>query len=310
MQRGVYFLANDNVLDLSIAFLNSFRKYNPDLPLCFIPYNDNCQVILSMKEAYNFNEFDKPEVLQTCDEISMSFHPSVTGTYRKLAMWEGTFDEFIYIDVDSVVLNNIEFAFNYLDKYDCYTSHSDMPGIRQFVWNESIYNANALSPVQIQYSANTGFVVSRKGVLPMHWIQRKLSDAITLKEHMQLNCQEQPFLNYLIVTSGKRYTSLFTIYQQTQDKRIMFEYWAGTKGASFKKGKFRNGQPYFLVHWAGCWQPRDFDFEYHKILRFLRLTSNTVNPKLHFFMPYKRLWRFYRFMKQRPNSIPAQGASY
>jgi lipopolysaccharide biosynthesis glycosyltransferase len=223
-------------------------------------------------------------------------------------MWEGPFDEFIYIDVDSVVLKNIEFAFNYLDKYDCYTSHSDMGEIRKFVWKDSIYSVNALSAVQIQYAANTGFIVSRKGVFSMNWIQSKLLDAIALRQHMELNCQEQPFLNFLIVTSGKRYSSLFTIYQQSKDNRIMFEYWAGTKGVSFKKGRPRNGEPYFLVHWAGCWQPRTFDFRYYKILRFLRVTSKTANPKLHFFMPHKRLWRFYRFMNQRSKSATGAGA--
>jgi len=34
--RGVYFIANDAVIDIAIAFLNSFRRHNAAMPLCMI----------------------------------------------------------------------------------------------------------------------------------------------------------------------------------------------------------------------------------------------------------------------------------
>jgi hypothetical protein len=39
---GVYFSANDVVYDWAIAFLNSYRTFNPDLRLILIPFNDQC----------------------------------------------------------------------------------------------------------------------------------------------------------------------------------------------------------------------------------------------------------------------------
>ena len=39
---GVYFSANDVVYDWAIAFLNSYRTFNPDLRLILIPFNEEC----------------------------------------------------------------------------------------------------------------------------------------------------------------------------------------------------------------------------------------------------------------------------
>ena len=39
-KRGVYFLANDQCVELTIAFLNSFRFWNPSISLCFVPFDD------------------------------------------------------------------------------------------------------------------------------------------------------------------------------------------------------------------------------------------------------------------------------
>ena len=47
-QRGVYFLANDGILDMAIAFLNSFRTYNPSTALCLIPYADDVEQLTSL----------------------------------------------------------------------------------------------------------------------------------------------------------------------------------------------------------------------------------------------------------------------
>lgn len=41
IKQCVYFMANNKVLDMTIAFLNSFRMHNKELPLCLIPYNND-----------------------------------------------------------------------------------------------------------------------------------------------------------------------------------------------------------------------------------------------------------------------------
>jgi hypothetical protein len=45
-QIGVYFSDNDRVYDWTIAFLNSYQTFNPNLRLILIPLNDHCDRLL------------------------------------------------------------------------------------------------------------------------------------------------------------------------------------------------------------------------------------------------------------------------
>jgi hypothetical protein len=295
LKRGVYFLANDQVLHLTIAFFNSFRRYNPNTPLCLIPYNDDCRETVLLKDLYAFEIFGDPSLLRRCDEISRKFHGRINGTYRKLAMWGGLFDEFIYIDVDTIVLRNVDFVYRYLADFAFLTSHSNIPSIRRYVWKESIYKTGLLSAEQIDYSANTGFIASKKGAISSTSIENSLEGAVLLMPHFELHSQEQPFLNYLIVTSGKQYSSLSTLFNsREEDRRIKLEFWAGRKGGRFLEGEFINGEVYFLVHWAGCWQPRRIDAFASLLMRTFAIGKRNSGHDLYLFMPYKKFWMHYR----------------
>ena len=300
--RGVYFLANDRVFDLAIAFLNSFRQYNPDIPLCLIPFDNEFSRIKQMQTRYNFSIYTKMEICKVCDEISKEFHGYILGAYRKLAIWEGDFEEFVYIDVDTVVLENIGFVFEFLSEYEFLTSHSNISSIIKFVWQESIYRSGRLTKEQIEYAASTGFIASKKHVLRLDTIKANLADALQLASHMTLYCMEQPFLNFLIVTSGQRYSSLRYLYYRTTPQEIRLEHWAGGKGGRVTNGRIvftDNRPPTMLVHWAGKWQPTRSDRLVSTLLRRLRIKKSNILPTIRFFMPYKKLWRHYRFLHDR-----------
>src|SRR4051812_24380665 len=106
--RGVYFLANDSVLALALAFLKSFRSYNPELNLQLIPFDARCEEIIALKTRFTFDVYPNQELLQNCDRVSEAFHGKTMGHYRKLAAWDGEFEEFIYIDIDTVVLHSVD----------------------------------------------------------------------------------------------------------------------------------------------------------------------------------------------------------
>lgn len=299
IKRGVYFLANDKTLELSIAFLNSFRKFNPDMPLCLIPYNSDCKGITGLSNKYNFSILTDDQVLNACDKISINFYGHISGSFRKLSLWNGPFDEFIYIDTDTVVLTNVEFSFKLLSDYDFITSHSSIPDIRKWVWKDSIYNANVLSEEQINYSANTGYIISHKKALPLTLVLKKLDAALKIKDHMELWCGEQPFLNYLFVTSGK-YTSILSIFRKQYSLNLPLEKWAAQKFGITFRGKVyfpKNKHQILLVHWAGVYKPTNFEiWIYKKLFKFFGIKKDI--PKISFFMPYKRLWKYYRYMKK------------
>lgn len=298
-KRGVYFLANDVVLELSIAFLNSFRSFNPDIPLCLIPYNENYKKIYELSSKHNFFIYPNKEALSICDDISKKIFSYVSGNFRKLAMWEGPFEEFIYIDTDTVVLANVEFSYKFLAEYDFITSHSHIPSIRRFVWKDSIYKLNVLSRNQINYATNCGFITSHKKALPLILVHEKLKKAIEIKEHMELMCVEQPFLNYLFVTSGKYTSLLYLFFTNPFREELAFEQWGGRKEGVINKGKihFRNEKvPTFLLHWAGIYRPNNFEKWFFKIFLPCLGIKKEV-PCISYFLPYKRLWKYYRYLK-------------
>ena len=255
-RRGVYFLANDGILDIAIAFLNSFRCYNPSIELCLIPFSDDIERLRLLGPQYRFSIWRDVAALQWCDGIGRLFHGCTVGQYRKLAMWEGVFDEFVYIDCDTVVLHNIEFAFHYLARCEYLASHSDIPDIRRWVWKTSVYASGALSSKQISYAANTGFVASKRMCMSRAHVEARLDGALALAPHMELFCCEQPLINYLIVTSGQRYTSLYAIARESGGWfGIPRELWAGDPSFVVREGRVvRPKTAVLMVHWAGEWE--------------------------------------------------------
>lgn len=270
-RRGVYFLANDRVADLAIAFLKSFRTHNRTMPLCLIPYDADTRDLERLADAYQFAILPNDRLLTRCDAISKQFHRRVYGQYRKLAAWDGVFDDFIYIDVDTIVLHDLAFSFALLDSYDIITSHSNILSTRKWVWRDSIKTSGALSQDQIDYAANTGYIASRRSVISVDYAERRLADALPLSPHMELLCAEQPLLNYLIVTSGRSYSSLREISRKSKRCDIPLEIWADTPGwevSSHGQVVHPRPNPPLLVHWAGEWQ-RDEHLR-HPLWRYYR----------------------------------------
>jgi hypothetical protein len=300
--RGAYFLASDSTLDLAIAFLNSFREHNPHLPLCLVPFNDESRRLVRLAPSYGFSVFSEAAILERCDRISRQFHGSILGHYRKLAIWEGPFDEFIYIDVDTVVLRSLDFVFGLLPGYGFLTSHSHMTSTEKWVWKRSIRRSSRLSPAAIVFAASTGFIASQKGTLTVELAESKTNAALELAPHMALSCKEQPFLNYLIVTSGLRYSSLYVIARSqgasNWERDIPLERWAGTRMARAASRQADVPSKTLIVHWAGLWQPTRMDKLRIILYRGLGLGAYADPPSVRRALRYGNLWRYYRYRRE------------
>jgi hypothetical protein len=305
--KGVFFLANDGIYDLSVAFLNSFRVHNPKSPLCLIPFRDDIDRISKLAAKYNFTIFDDQSLLARCDEISRKIHGQVIGQYRKFVAWHGPFDQFIYIDADSVVTQDVSFAYDFLEDHAFIFSHSDAPYLKRFVWKESIDATGVLTQEQINFSANTGYFCSAKGNLPLEEAEAKVAGAIGIVDHMVLFCVEQPFMNYLVVTSGKPYTSLWALAER-RSIDIPFEKWGGDhlklQGMEYCRTAENR---VFMIHWAGVWRPSVLErFAYdvaHKL--GIRLAER---PAVRRFMPNRKLWDYYRYMPDDVLASRMQGS--
>lgn len=280
MNHGVYILACDSAVELTTAFLNSFREHNPNIPICWLPFSDNHAALDRLTQRYSgVTKWDNPELLRQCDIISRNFHSAVQGHYRKLACWEGPFEQFLYLDVDTVVLSDLTFVFELLGRHQALVSQSH--GRVDNVWRDSIYSTGALTRSQIAFAANTGFIGSHRGLLTLSKRQDDLTEAVKLRQHMILKTKEQPLLNYLLVRCAENLSSLDLLSTEPLlYPRVRRELWAGTKGRKFHYGRcIDRGPSPLLVHWAGLWQPRFFD---------------RCVPRKG--MPYRALWEYYRYL--------------
>jgi hypothetical protein len=256
MSNGVIFLASDSVIHLAVPFLRSFRRFNPGLPLCLIPFDTEISWLKSLQTTYDFTIFNNAEVLKWCDELSVNFHGHVHGQYRKLACWHTDFDSFVYVDVDTIILSELSFCFHLLAGFDFLTSHSDLPQIRRWVWRDSIREQSKLCGRQISFSANTGYIVSKAGLLSRSQVLYALPEALSISDHMELSTIEQPFLNFLIVTSSAHYSSLRTLARIYQRTDIPQEHWGGHEEPESCGGVVTEMKPFpvLLIHWAGVWR--------------------------------------------------------
>jgi hypothetical protein len=200
------------------------------------------------------------------------------------------------------VLSSFDFVFDLLKTYDFVTANSNLPHTEKWVWKKSIYDTGALSPEQIKFAANTGFIASKKAVLSPQEIREKAAAAVPLAEHMNLYCFEQPLINFLIVTSGKRYTSLRWLADEEKMPGIKVERWAGDKrGRLIGEGtiEFKDSENELLfLHWAGEWQIYPWEKKLNGLLKKIginRQNGAVVNPR----MPYRPLWKYYRYLRAK-----------
>ncbi|MFC1730871.1 hypothetical protein ACFL6I_11105 [candidate division KSB1 bacterium] len=195
-------------------------------------------------------------------------------------------------------MKKIDFAFQLLDHYDIITSCSNLESIKKWVWKESVYETGALNNEQIEYAANTGFIVSKKNIISLENIKNKLSPALKLKSHMELACIEQSFLNYLIITSNKQYSSLYALLDTPLYPENYIEFWAGRKKGDLLKGmqaiEKEKLRYIFIIHWAGEWQKRKFEYKLFNFLKKLRIKRTIWTTSI--IMPFKKLWKHYRFL--------------
>jgi len=245
-ERGLYFIANDATYDLAVALLNSVRTFEPLMPICLIPYNRNYGRILALKSIYQFSLWEDQAALCWCDEIGERFHGATLGQYRKLAMWNGPFQEFAYLDVDTVLLSGLDVSFSLLKDYDIVTGTSDSAASRSFVWKDTLPEVSFDSA----YAANTGVLFSKRNIVSCDDVTRSVEAALPYAAHMELMCAEQAFLNYLIVTSGLRYSSLKRIARETNRKDLPQHVWSGRFDGDLLNLK----SPALVIHWAGEWQ--------------------------------------------------------
>ena len=253
---GVYFSANDAVYDWAVAFLNSYRRFNPDLPLYLIPFNEDCDRLLDLQSEYDFKiytdpAFDRLEAIGKAFELG---HAEGVGPYwfRRYAAFWGPLDEFMYLDARQIVLADLEpfvtapgeYGFDFMH-YDCALDQVYEPG----PFRREMLRQNRAR------GFNSGRWASRKGLFSMSEFEALAEEALEIRDQLNPRNTDQAFINYCCDTKPVNYGHFAEVMGS-----ISQQGWANQPGSVYKQdgsyylwnyGGLNHSERIVLLHWAG-----------------------------------------------------------
>lgn len=251
MRRGIYCLANDRVLDFALAFFESLRAVRCDLPLVVIPFDARCAQLRAFASDLDYSFLPEDE-LRRFDRLGETFcpDPSCFRTFRKLAAFEGPFDEFAYFDADIVVL---------VDPADLVAGFARSPA--NFVYTDrdpaEVYRPGPLRASMIErYGSpcfNSGFFLSRRGVFTWRDFDEITRRAVEARHDLAYR-NDQTFLNYCVDVTGVAAAELSDLFPGLTRRQ-----WAARAGISWDGRAAVMADPaepdagcrFPFVHWAG-----------------------------------------------------------
>ncbi len=279
VSRGIYIVANDKVMESAIALMASIRLYNCQVPVFLIPFDDNYQqVAAALSSLYGVRLFPNLEfVQQFTREIGQMFDRTflaLPNKMRKLCAWFGPLDEFLYIDTDIIVFEDIAANLNKLSEVDffCCDYHHLSEKLRN-VFSPVIKEQNIFTDSQLQDVFNSGFWASRKGTITESQMYNILRECAQHREYFDFtqNVTDQPILNYMILKLIPKRCNL------VKNSAAEPGSWAGSKHfQEIDYVLYDKGKRLKYLHWAG-----------------IPIKSGS---------PYWKLWQHYRYLHQeKPN---------
>lgn len=264
-RTGVYSLANDAVLDWTIALLESYRLHEADRPIIFIPFDDDITELSRLADRYAF-EILRDETLEELDEIGASLWPENfprNHLFRKFAAFSGPIEQFLFLDADVVVLDALDELFATFARSECDLIYSDaeidavyLPGRFRDAMRER-YAVRAF---------NTGAFLSSRLALTLDDLRGFVPELFDHR-HDLAPTGEQPVLNYCFDRKG-----LSAARFSEANVSIGFSCWAGEPGvtqarqnSSYCDGEGK-GVPF--LHWAGF--ALDSSMPYYDIFKRFR----------------------------------------
>jgi hypothetical protein len=226
MSSGIYTLANDATLDWFIAFCESVRRHDPDMPLVVIPYDARVRRLSRLAARYRFDVLTEEE-LAPLDAIGRAISPDeLPGTFRKLAVFWGSLSPFIYLDADLVTVASVRPAIEAISR--------DVADLLIFDADASQVYTPALQ-ARFPHSAhfNSGAFASRSGLVSPARIDALSAEAVALRSQFAI-VGEQPFLNLCADVEGWR-------VRHARQVIPAGHVWAGWPASEHRP----------FIHWAG-----------------------------------------------------------
>ena len=252
---GVYFLANDVVYDWMIAFLNSFRTFNPDLPLYLIPFNDHCDRLLSLQDTYNFEVYTD-ESFSQLEAIGEAFELGYTKTgpywFRRYAAFWGPVEKFMYLDTRQVILADLKPYIQALEQFDFDFLHYDCA-------IDQVYEPGEFRREMLRQGRGRGFNSGRwasyRGLFSLKEFEQLGEEALQIREQLNPRNTDQAFINYCCDIKPVRYGHLAEVMggicQDGWARHIKTLYREQNNYRVWDYGNLNHNKQVILLHWAG-----------------------------------------------------------
>jgi hypothetical protein len=229
MTNGICTLANDSIFDQLVALLNSIEAImGKDFPVCIYPYDDRLDKVkaelVNRPQVELYQDFQSIQEWDQFARDAWDTHPNARerwakagsdgyhrfGTHRRYGAFDAPFDRFIYMDGDTLLMDDISFIFNLLDQYDCIVydfQHKDLTHVYEVSSPKltQVFNENRLKN-EIFCS---GFYASKKGLFPPSQRQFLVEQLKTGEAEIVYPMSvDQALLNYMMMKSGYKIYNL------------------------------------------------------------------------------------------------------
>ena len=223
MTIGICTLANDRVLDQAIALINSIGEVmGPEFPICIFPYDDKYdRLAAAIQNRPNVQIFQDQSVLDYWEQeskrlwdacpnakkrwSSLTSEPYYRlGMHRRFGAFSGPFDRFIYMDADTLLLQDISPIFKQLDSHDWITydfQHRDVTHVYNCASEKLL---QVFTPKQLDREIFcAGFYAAKRGTFSQAQLDICLT-ALKTGEHEILYemAPDQTILNYWVMRSN------------------------------------------------------------------------------------------------------------
>jgi hypothetical protein len=250
LERGVYTLANDVVIEWFQAFVRSFRRSNPTLPLTVIPYDKSISQLQGLTKEYQFTIMEESECsrFNALEAVVMDQNQKA-AMFRKWACFYGSYADFIFLDSDIIVTSSFD---EILDAFSA-ASYDFLYFDVNFT---VVYTPEGALEMAAKYGSvgfNAGAFISRKGIIGYNELLAISQKAAGDRDKFILEQGDQPFLNYAFDITRRRTARINQVLPKFASyawARQPFTYDWKTNTAIDGEGKI---MPF--IHWAGCVYP-------------------------------------------------------
>jgi hypothetical protein len=278
-RQGIYIVANDRVTEQAIALVNSIRYVDSTIPIVLIPFDDRYQTVFSaLTDRHRITLFPDLGFLETLThDVATIFSEdflALPNKMRKLAVWFGPLDRFLYIDTDIIVFDQMKVALDSLEDYDfiCCDYHHSGRGI-QDIFSPLVLEQDIFTASDLQDIFNSGFWGSKKSALAYETLKTILQDCAMHRPYFDFSRKttDQPILNYLVLKTMPKRLNLVRLPDWSAGS------WAGSPHFQQRGQLLYDGdRPLKYLHWAG--------------------TPMRAGG------PYRELWETYRYLQEeRPD---------